>query len=490
MVQYFEWDSLGSENLSWWEIFEKALPDLHSVGCTQVWLPPPNKAMVPDGRGYDAYDLWDLGEFDQKKTIATRWGTKSQLLAAIAAAKDVGIEVIIDAVLNHKLGADAKETIQAVEVDPRNRKRSLSGVKTIEAWTRYNFTGRKGQYSPMTWKSDHFTGIDWDSRGKKSGVFRITGPGHHQGWSQRVDDELGNYDYLLGADIDHRHPDVQKDLEAWGSWVIQETGATGGFRLDAIKHMDFQFLVDFLRHTREAISSPSLFAVGEYWVSDARILRRRMSRFDGELAFFDVPLHHTFHTASKMGEEFDLRTIMKNSLMRLCPEDAVTFVDNHDTVIGQTLESWVDAKFKLSAYAIILLRPEGYPCVFHNDLYKPDTSEIATGLRRLMKARYKVAYGPTRDYFLQKNCIGWVRDGNDQSETGCVVALNNSSRATTLRMRGIKGNANVEYTNIIHPNHHVQTDNNGEGEFNCPPFSANVWIPSSVIELLHTDNNL
>ena len=41
-------------------------------------------------------------------------------------------------------------------------------------------------------------GIDWDSRKKRKAIFRITGPGKHEGWSERVDNELGNYDYLLG----------------------------------------------------------------------------------------------------------------------------------------------------------------------------------------------------------------------------------------------------------------------------------------------------
>ena len=68
------------------------------------------------GQGYDAYDLvrcqtlpdrprsddfqWDLGEFDQKGTVATRWGAKGELVNAIAVAKQCGIDVIIDAVLN------------------------------------------------------------------------------------------------------------------------------------------------------------------------------------------------------------------------------------------------------------------------------------------------------------------------------------------------------------------------------------------------------
>ena len=76
---------------------------------------------LQQGRGYDAYDLvcdndhcsdflfwihflrafqWDLGEFKQKGTVATRWGTKEELLSAVRVAKESGIDVLIDAVLN------------------------------------------------------------------------------------------------------------------------------------------------------------------------------------------------------------------------------------------------------------------------------------------------------------------------------------------------------------------------------------------------------
>ena len=46
---------------------------------------------------------WDLGEFDQKGAIATRWGTKEQLVSAIATARAHGIDVLIDAVLNVRI---------------------------------------------------------------------------------------------------------------------------------------------------------------------------------------------------------------------------------------------------------------------------------------------------------------------------------------------------------------------------------------------------
>ena len=42
--------------------------------------------------------------------------------------------------------------------------------------------------------------MDWDAKTRKKGVYRIVSD-KHKGWSQFVDKELGNYDYLLGIDV-------------------------------------------------------------------------------------------------------------------------------------------------------------------------------------------------------------------------------------------------------------------------------------------------
>jgi alpha-amylase len=73
--------------------------------------------MDPCGNGYDVYDLYDLGEFDQKGSRATKWGTKEELLELTAAARDLSVGVHWDAVLNHKAGADSTERFLAVQVD-------------------------------------------------------------------------------------------------------------------------------------------------------------------------------------------------------------------------------------------------------------------------------------------------------------------------------------------------------------------------------------
>ena len=87
------------------------------------------------------------------------------------------------------------------------------------------------------------------------------------------------------------------------------------------------------------------------------------------MSLFDASLHHSFYNASKAGKDFDLTTIFDNSLVTAKPELAVTVVDNHDTQPLQSLEAPVEHWFKPLAYALILLREGGYPCIFYPDLY-------------------------------------------------------------------------------------------------------------------------
>jgi alpha-amylase len=71
--------------------------------------------------------LYDLGEFDQKDSVATKFGTKDDLLSLSKEAKNLGIDLLFDAVLNHKAGADQKERCKVIEVDENGSRFSPSG---------------------------------------------------------------------------------------------------------------------------------------------------------------------------------------------------------------------------------------------------------------------------------------------------------------------------------------------------------------------------
>ncbi len=50
-----------------------------------------------------------------------------------------------------------------------------------------------------------------------------------------MDDEGGNADFLMFADLDYSHPEVCEDVTNWGKWIVNEVGLRG-FRLDAVQH--------------------------------------------------------------------------------------------------------------------------------------------------------------------------------------------------------------------------------------------------------------
>jgi alpha-amylase len=115
MLQAFEWYIPADRRH--WRRLRSALPSLKSIGVDNIWIPPGCKAMSPAGNGYDIYDLYDLGEFEQKGARATKWGDREDLRELLDRAEEVGVGVYWDAVLNHKAAADRSERCKAVTVD-------------------------------------------------------------------------------------------------------------------------------------------------------------------------------------------------------------------------------------------------------------------------------------------------------------------------------------------------------------------------------------
>lgn len=116
-------------------------------------------------------DLWDLGEFDQKGTVRTKWGSREDLKALEKVAQDNEVLLYFDAVLNHKANADETEKCRAIKVDwdgislnmdlTIDRTKTIGGEVELQGWLGFTFPGRKGKYSDMLWHWYHFTGVDW-----------------------------------------------------------------------------------------------------------------------------------------------------------------------------------------------------------------------------------------------------------------------------------------------------------------------------------------
>jgi alpha-amylase len=482
LFQFFHWYYSPDGNL-WRHATEKAA-HLAEMGVTHVWLPPAYKsAKGLEEPGYAAYDLYDLGEFDQKGTVRTRHGTKDEYLACIRAFHKQGIQVLADIVLNHKNGADETEKIEVQKVNPHNRNEKVGEPETIDAWTKFTFPGRNKKYSDFIWDSRCFTGTSYDPET----IYLILNEHTNGQWEEMIEDENGNFDYLMGADIEFRNPFVREELKKWGQWYM-EISNIDGLRLDALKHISYHFFNEWLDHLRHYFQK-EFMCIGEYWRNSVEPLLKYTEVTGGRIQLFDSPLHFNFHEASLQKNEYDLRKIFDNTLIRHRPELAITFVDNHDTQPLQSLQSPVDFWFKPLAYALILLREQGIPCVFYPTIYeakyedRKDDDDIYIELNSLpcvahmMRIRKQLAYGFQRDYFDHANTIGWTREGIGKKHfSGCAVLMTNGS-AGDKKMEVGKRHAGKIFVDVCgNRPEKVVIDANGWGDFFVNDSSVSVWI--------------
>lgn len=472
MMQYFEWYLNCNKNL--WNTVKKKGEVLSKLGVTSLWLPPAYKGIGGASEvGYAVYDVYDLGEFDQKGSIATKYGTKDEYLSAIVELQQSGIDVYADIVLNHKMGADKSQTIKAVKCDWDDHNKVESNEETVEVWTKFTFPGRNHKYSDFEWNWTHFDGIDYDCRTKQVALYKLK----NKTWQMDVDKEHGNYDYLMGADIDFSNKEVVDECMKWGRWYWDLT-RVNGFRFDAVKHIEFDFIRDFIREMR-AYSKKNLFAVGEYWNSNVDELKNYIEKTEGELSLFDVPLHYNFFHASHSNGEYDMSKILDGTLLKENWGKAVTFVDNHDTQPGQALESWIPEWFKEIAYSIILFSRRGYPCVFYGDFYgiEHDGIKPMENLKTMMLLRKDKAYGEQVDYFDNPDVVGFTRLGDDAHYKSGMAVIMSDKFDGSKRMYVGKNFAGDKFMDSLgHINEEIIIDEEGFGNFVVTGGSASVYV--------------
>ncbi|CUS12189.1 unnamed protein product [Tuber aestivum] len=205
-------------------------------------------------------------------------GTKNPL-SAYGTQQNITISVF-NTVLNHKANAEHTEWYQVVEASPEDRKEVISEPYEIEAWLSFAFATRGDTYSQMKSHWYHL-GIDYNQEDQKKAIYKITGDNEEKEWCQYVDTSgLGNYDYLMFANIDYSNPNFRNDMENWGIWVARGLGL-GEFRwniplhiisasanhfstrFDAVRHLSSEFLKEFIDHLDKTLGEDWFF-VGEY----------------------------------------------------------------------------------------------------------------------------------------------------------------------------------------------------------------------------------
>jgi alpha-amylase len=450
MMQGFYWDvpvttpGIGT----WWQNLGAKSLELKNAGITAMWIPPAYKGSGPTDVGYGVYDRYDLGEFNQKGSIATRYGTLSQLQAAITAMHNNGIQVYEDMVMNHLVFADATENVNTYQ-----------GTKTI--YTKFDYVGRNNTYSSYKWNASLMTGAQ---QGPNNSWYQWNN------WDFNPYNNGDAYDNLLGCEIKYNPINGSGALETinWGNWITTKLGLDG-YRLDATKHIYTPFVnkwLDDVKGTR--------FAVSEAWMRNVADLNAYAAATGGRTSLFDVPLHYMFQDMSIGNGSYNMANFAFASFTESNGPLSVTFVDNHDTdhTTGALFSPVIN--LKMLAYTYILTREKGYPCVFYKDYYEYG---LGNQIKKVIECRKAHGYGAGFEYTAANDadCYVYSRAG-DATHAGMLVMLNDGNTQKTKTVTTPFKNATLT-DKTGNTTGTVTTDANGTGTFRVNARNYAIWAP-------------
>jgi alpha-amylase len=452
MMQAFYWDvpqTTGGQ--TWWQVLGGKASELKSAGITALWLPPAYKGSGINDVGYGVYDRYDLGEFNQKGTVATHYGTLAQLQSCITALHGQGVQVYEDMVMNHLTSADAQEQFSI-------------GGQNYNVYTSFTYPGRANKYSTYQW---HYYNFNGTQQAPNNGWYQWNA------WDFQPYANGDAYDNLLGSEIRYADVNQRTETKSWGNWITTKL-SLDGYRLDATKHIQTSFVNEWL----DAVKGTSgRFAVSEAWFRNLGDLNNYAAATGGRTSLFDVPLHYTFQSMSNGNGSWDMRGLQFAGFTEANGPLSVSFVDNHDTdQTGGALYSPV-TNLKMLAYSYILTREKGYPCVFYKDYYNYG---LGTPIKTLIGIRQGHAFGTGYEYTSVNDAdvYAYSRAG-DASHTGLLQLLNDGGSAASKTITTPFKNATL--TDLTgNTTGSVTTDANGVGTFRVNARSYAVWVPGGT----------
>ena len=362
----------------WWDRLAQQANALRLAGFTSIWLPPVLKAYIGAGKGADGYepfDDYDIGSRNQKGSLPTRYGTREQLQRCVAVLRANGLDVYVDIVEHQRIGdiepfvfrypgADGTPDLGRFPKDPLN-------------------------FLPQVPRDPNLGGPPWEDIAFGRELAPINAlPPHY------VADNLTE-----AADWMTRALDIQ------------------GYRIDDVKGLSTDFLLPFLNSKAMA----GKFAVGEYYDGNQTLVNAWVQNprgMEGRASAFDFPLKFILNAMCNNSGRFNMADLDHAGLAGICPQKAVTFVENHDTDLFPSDRIVFN---KILAYAYILTS-EGYPCVYYRD-YSTDAGcyGLKSEIDNLIWIHEKLAQGSTQERWKDFDVFAYER----MEGPHLLVALNN-----------------------------------------------------------------
>lgn len=422
LLQGFYWDCFNEAGAgNWWDFVESKLPELSEAGITEIWLPPAQKSNHSPSMGYDPYDYFDLGEFNQKGRTETYFGSRTELENLIETAHQHNVNVYADLVYNHNSGGER-------EWNPNT-----------EAYAFTEFDPMSGRY-------------DFNYNNFHPSTFAAADAGNFGGF----------------ADLAHANPNTYRVLEENIKWLKNEIGFDG-WRFDYVKG----FSPETVKKLHAVAGG---FTVGEYYDGDKSLLQNWLNVAGPSVHIFDFPQFFAIKAmANNQQGTFDMKILWDSGMHFQKPYQTVTFVENHDTDKDDPVVT-----DKMMAYAFIMTH-EGMPTVFWKDYfnYKLARVDQPNGIHRLMWVRRNLARGNTELLFEDKDLYIAQRTG----DPGLLIAMNDhpDEQENVIISTKWKNKKLIPYAFISNKNDFIpadiETNEQGKISLTVPPRGYVVYAP-------------
>jgi alpha-amylase len=442
MLQAFYWDV--EPRFTWWTNLTGRVPDIADAGFTMVWLPPPYKgASGGFSVGYDPFDHYDLGEYNQRGTTPTRYGTKAELTNLITSLHAANIQPLCDIVLNHMAGG------------------SGTGNKTY-TYTHGTFQKTATDFHPS-------------AEGHNHELFP-----YQNNWG--FGDPLNN-----PVDVAFMSPNMRLGLKQWGGWLVTNINFSG-FRFDFTQGVEPWYIWEWLNYPAQR----GTFAFMEYWENaNAADMQEWLDLTGRRAAIYDWNLRDEYLKPMCEGNgSFDMTKLEAPSLLGIEPAHTVVYIDTHDTFRFNDPGKTGIAQDKPMAYAYAF-HSQGLPMVFYHDYYlAPYLDASATNnfgtpltndINRLIRIRKAAVAGEVEVLHADTDLYIQLRTGSE-SKSASIMALNDHTSNTlsesvqtpwldTALIDLVTGNTNTLVT----------TDGDGYATLGAPPRSYRIYAPTNIL---------
>lgn len=351
LVHLFQWN--------WNSVASECTDVLGPGGFAGVKVSPPQEHVVVPAAEGGEYPWWQDYQPTSYSIDNTRRGTAEEFEAMVAACRDSGVKVYVDAVINHMTG-DGSGT-------------GSNGT----AWAKYEHADLFGDGGAAYTREDF-------------------GPCYEEITDWNDKEEVQNCQLTGLADLDTGSPHVREQIVRYLNGLVDM--GVAGFRVDAAKHVpeaDMGAIVERLNDVPGFGGRPHVY---QEVIGDGTIPYTAYTPY-GQVTNFDYQREVSARFAD--GDIADLTAMPEYG--GLGSDQAVVFLDNHDTQRYEPTLTHVDGERYYLATAFMLAHTYGTPVVMSSYDFQGNVSA-----------------GPPSVGEVDGNPAGWVTEDTDCSGSGWV----------------------------------------------------------------------